>query len=948
VGNNFYIQMINDSGGSTVRIHNKDGSVAAGPFALDSLGSGNCASGLGDPVALFDEAANRWMLSEFSSAGNRLCVYISQTADPISGGWFAYDFQAPSFPDYPKYGVWPDAYYVGTNETSSAVYALERSAMLAGGMASFQRLTVPNLSGFGFQMLIPSDLDGATAPPAGSPNYFMRHRDDEVHSGGTTAGQDFLEIWEFTVDFANSANSSITGPTNIGIAEIDSSLCGLTSFACITQPGTATTLDPLREVVMNRLQYRNFGTHEVLVGNLSTDVNGADRAGVRWFELRNTGSGWGLHQEGTYAPAGVSRWMGAISMDGDGNIALGYNASSSSVNPSLRYTGRLAADPLGVMTQAETTLVAGSAANASNRYGDYAAMSVDPADDCTFWFTGQYNPASQWATRIGSFSFDSCGGPVCTPQPIADAGPDQTICLGDSASLGTASLAGHSYSWAPGGQTSAQITVSPSSNTTYTLTASTICGNATDTVAIVIDDGAGGLNEDFEAGLGSWTTSGLWHLANNSACATPGFSSPVNAVYYGQDATCNYDAGTNTGALISPSIAGINGTSALSFDYFRQVESFAGTFDTTAVAVSVAGSGSWTTVWSRSSADISENAWVNSGSIDLSAFAGSDIQIRFLFDTVDGVANAFTGWFIDDVAVGGDSLCTPPTNTPPTVSITAPASGSSFSSGSSVTFSGTATDAEDGSLSSSISWTSTLDGALGSGASVTTSGLSVGNHTITASVTDSGSLSAADSIALTITAVSTPVTVTFTSIGAEDGWVRESNETSNVGGAANSTGAGSRPLRPGDATRDRQYKAIVSFDTSSIPAGATIQSATLALTRGNLIGSNPFTSGFGQCLVDIQTGGFGGSTALAAGDFQAAATATAVASMSSPPANLTLSEGSLNAAGLNAINLNGSTQLRIYFELDDNDDNGNDHIGFYSGDNSNASRHPRLVVTYLP
>ncbi len=339
---------------------------------------------------------------------------------------------------------------------------------------------------------------------------------------------------------------------------------------------------------------------------------------------------------------------------------------------------------------------------------------------------------------------------------------------------------------------------------------------------------------------------------------------------------------------------------------------------------------------------------MGSGAIDISAFAGSDIQVRFLFDTVDGVSNNFTGWFIDDVVVTAESACNPPTNTAPSVSISAPANGSSFGSGANVTFTGSATDAEDGDLSSSISWSSSLDGALGNGASISTSGLSNGTHVITASVTDNGGLSASDSISVTITAVSNPVTVTFTSIAAEDGWVRESSENSNVGGAANSGGAGSRPLRPGDANQDRQFKAIVSFDTSSIPAGATVQSATLRLMRGTVIGSNPFTSGYGQCLVDIQTGGFGGSTALAASDFEAAATAVAVASMSSPPANQTFSEGVLNAAGLSAINLNGTTQFRIAFELDDNDDGNNDHIGFFSGDNSTASRHPQLVVTYLP
>ncbi len=411
VGPSHYIQMINGSGGALFTIHDKStGAVLAGPTALDSLGSGFCANGLGDPIVLYDRLADRWLLSEFSSSGNRLCVYVSQGPNPITDGYFNYDFQAPSFPDYPKYGVWPDAYYVGANESSSSLYALDRTAMLAGQPATFQRMTVSDLGGFGFQMVIPSDLDGATPPPAGTPNFFMRHRDDESHNGGPDPSQDFLEIFEFSVDFANAANTTVTGPLTIGVAEFDSSLCGLTSFNCIEQPGTNTQLDPLREVVMWRLQYRNFGSHETLVGNLAADVNGADQAGIRWFELRRTGGAgaFTLFQEGTFAPDGDSRWMGSAAMDISGNIAVAYNVSSGTTFPGLRYAGRLASDAAGSLGQGEESLVAGTASNGSNRYGDYASLNVDPADDCTFWFTGEYNTASQWSTRIGSFRFASC------------------------------------------------------------------------------------------------------------------------------------------------------------------------------------------------------------------------------------------------------------------------------------------------------------------------------------------------------------------------------------------------------------------------------------------------------------------------------------------------------------------------------------------------------------
>ncbi len=417
VGPNHYIQMINQGAGSRVTAYNKNtGAVLWGPATLSSLApAGNpCSSGAGDPIILHDQLANRWLLSEFAASGNNLCVYISTSADP-GGTYYFYRFQTPNFPDYPKYAVWPDAYYVSTNENGGpAAYALDRTRMLAGLSATFQRRTAPSLSGFGFQALTPADLDGSTAPPAGTPGLFMRHRDTEVHGPSGMPNNDLLEVWAFTVNWTTPANSTFTKIHDIQVAEFDSALCGLVSFSCIPQPGTSVRLDPLREVVMWRLTYRNFGNRQVLVGNFSTDV-GSDRAGVRWFELRKTGANWTLFQQGTYAPGSVSRWMGAIAMDRSGNIALGYNVGSSSVYPSLRYVGRLSTDAAGTMPQGEFTIVNGSAANGSNRYGDYSSMNIDPADDCTFWFTGQWNDAAQWKTRIAKLKFDQCGQVVTLP-----------------------------------------------------------------------------------------------------------------------------------------------------------------------------------------------------------------------------------------------------------------------------------------------------------------------------------------------------------------------------------------------------------------------------------------------------------------------------------------------------------------------------------------------------
>lgn len=424
VGPNHYVQAVN---ATQIGVYDKTGTLLPGyPIALSSLApSGACSTNaFGDPIVLYDWLADRWFLQEFTGGG-LLCIYISQTGDP-TGAYNFYSFSPPSFPDYPHYGVWPDAYYGATNEAggggNQTTYAFDRVEMLAGNPATMQRLTVvPPVSGYGFQTLTPVDHDGANPPPAGSPGLFLRHFDDEAHSGSPNPATDLIEIYEMDVDWATPANTTVSQLPSVSITDFNSWFINYSTFFSIPQPSSSTRLDPIREAILNRLGYRNFGSHEVLVGNFATNRDPATsgsniEAAARWFELRRTGGGnWTLHQEGTFAGDTNSPtaqfFMGGVAMDGSGNIALGYSKTdigAANIFPSIGITGRLEADPLGTMSTENTVATGVQSQSGSGRWGDYAAMGIDPADDCTFWYTNEYMPGSSWGTRITSFLFQEC------------------------------------------------------------------------------------------------------------------------------------------------------------------------------------------------------------------------------------------------------------------------------------------------------------------------------------------------------------------------------------------------------------------------------------------------------------------------------------------------------------------------------------------------------------
>jgi hypothetical protein len=287
--------------------------------------------------------------------------------------------------------------------------------MLSGQAATQQCFTL----GTSYGGLLPSNLDGSTLPPSGSPNYVLDF--------GTNA----LEMWKFHIDWTTPANSSLTGVTTIPVAAF-TPVCP--NGPCIPQVGTSQQLDALGDRLMYRLAYRNFGDHESLVVDHSVTVGSS--AGVRWYELRNPGGTPTVYQQGTYAPDAASRWMGSAAMDRNGDIGLGFSISSSSMNPGIRYTGHLTTDPLGVMGQGEGVLLSGTGSQLPNlnRWGDYSSLVVDPVDDCTFWYTSEYLASSgtfNWHTRIGTFKLPGCGAP---DYALSATPSSQTVSQGQSTS----------------------------------------------------------------------------------------------------------------------------------------------------------------------------------------------------------------------------------------------------------------------------------------------------------------------------------------------------------------------------------------------------------------------------------------------------------------------------------------------------------------------------------
>lgn len=387
-GPNHYVQLVN---ATTYTIYSKTGTSL-----LSGLVGGlwNPATGQGgDPILLYDKYADRWFISQIDLSNN-IHIAISKTADP-TGAYYTYTFNMSFFPDYPKMSVWADGYYMAANGSNS-VGCFERTKMLAGDSTARMVLTTLNSPPVGFFLPLPGDADGIL-PPNGTPCPFVYYTDNAWGSGYA----DGIQIEEMQVDWTPATpTATLTAQPFIPTSAFDASYNS--NWDDIPQPGTSQKLDGIGGVLMFRAQWRKWTSYNSIVVTWGIKINSSQRS-LMWCELRQNGTTWSLYQEGIYTPDTHSRWMGSIAMDDNGSIALAYCKSSASIFPSLCYTGRKATDPLGQMTIAEETAIAGSGAQTyGNRYGDYAHTSLDP-DGTTFWHTGEYLNGGNSATRIYSF-----------------------------------------------------------------------------------------------------------------------------------------------------------------------------------------------------------------------------------------------------------------------------------------------------------------------------------------------------------------------------------------------------------------------------------------------------------------------------------------------------------------------------------------------------------------
>lgn len=420
VGPNEIVQIVN----SRMAIFTKKGAKyhetgkpLFGPVITNTLFAGfggPCEQISGDAVVRYDQLADRWLFvlpifrkpADQPNAPYGMCYAVSASPDPM-GTYYRYEFNRPLFPDYPRPAIWANGYYLPSSTGDTVIQkhacAADRNQMLQGKTANEQCQVIDGVSFLNF-----ADIDGKKLPPPGMPEIIMAAGGTQLHQ---VFEDDAIYAWKYSVNWNDPIQTKLTGPEKISVAPYHF-LCNGQLSKCVPQPGTDMRLDSQGDKLMQRLVYRNFGGYQSILASHSIDTK-ADGGGVRWYEFRLDQSGAPqLYQQGTYAPGGDYRWMPSIAMDRKGDIGVGYSYGAASSFPGQRFAARMANDPKGQMTLHEAVLAQGEAAQTNTvRWEDYTTLDIDPSDDCTFWYVGDYFKKGEenYSTRIGGFRLPGCG-----------------------------------------------------------------------------------------------------------------------------------------------------------------------------------------------------------------------------------------------------------------------------------------------------------------------------------------------------------------------------------------------------------------------------------------------------------------------------------------------------------------------------------------------------------
>lgn len=704
-GPNHYIQAIN---GTPFRVYDKSTGAALQTMNIGALWSTPTPND-GDPIVMYDRYADRWFISQFGTSGNKIYIAISQTSDPL-GSYYTYTFTSPEFPDYLKFSIWADGYYMTSNQGTDKVYCFERDQMLLGNpsaRAVYSNYTTGPVSGF--FVPLPADADGGL-PTVGTPCSFFSYSDN-AWGGGAVDG---VKIWNMAVTWGATPAATITLVTTVPTAAFDASYDA--SWNDIIQPGTSQKLDGIGGVPTYRAQWRKWSGYNSVLLTWGVKISATQRS-IKWVELRqnqSTGT-WTLYQEGTYTPDAHSRWLSSIAMDDNGSIALCYAKSSSSVYPSLCYTGRVAGDPLGQMSFAETVAIAGTSSETSgNRYGDYSQTSLDP-DGLTFWHTGEYT-ASGTKTRVYSFQLQLPNVP-----PVANFAADNTTpCIGSTVTLNDQStgiptswawtITPSSYTYVGGTNASSQnpqVQFSAAGPYTVTLVATNAYGNDSEVKTSYITPQSGAalpLVENFEGA--TFPPTG-WTLENNDAPSVvwgtegvKGFERRAAAGNTGSTAGCagincfNYSTQSTTDNLITFPVSLVGAASPeLTFKRAYKYYNNASYYDILRVYVSTDCGTTFSEVYMKGGTTLATSGTSNSGftpsvaadwdkdTIDMAPYVGQTVIIKFEVTNMYG-----NNLYIDDINLDNTAAAVA------SVSIASSDADNTICAGTSVTFTATPTN----------------------------------------------------------------------------------------------------------------------------------------------------------------------------------------------------------------------------------------------------------------